>query len=220
MHIMKPRWTIILSVLLLFALVGAASALYAEGCKWVDLNKSGSKDTNELCQAGWTLHIKVTNATATIRDEDFVTNTAGTTGKFNYLLPVPAGTTTSSVTISEIPPTGYTVVVPAGVGNPPTYSYGPAGKTYTAATTTNLSGFSFGNQPDTYTAEGCYWIDANGDSQQATDGSEPCLAGKTLHANVWEGNPANPSPIKDEDFQTNTAGTGGKFSYTLPAVPY
>ncbi len=111
-------------------------------------------------------------------------------------------------------------MVPQGI-SPASQNYAavyPTGsytlKTYTSGTTT-VSGFSFGYKTVTYTAEGCYWIDANGDGARATDGTENCLAGQTLHATVTDGT----NTISDQDFTTNTAGTDGKFSYTLPAIP-
>jgi hypothetical protein len=180
----------------------------ADGCKWVDLDKSGDQGASETCQAGWTLHAKVTDGTNTIKEEDFTTNTAGSSGHFSYTLPaIPAGVT-YYVTISEARPAGYVIIYPAGADKSYT-------KSYIQATSTAVGGFSFGNQPVSYTAEGCYWVDANGDGQQATDGTESCLAGQTLHALVSDGT----NTIKEQDFTTNTAGSSGHFSYTLPPIP-
>jgi hypothetical protein len=184
----------------------------AEGCKWVDDNPTnGVQDTAETCQAGWTLHVKVWNLSPfnpnIIKDENFVTNTAGTGGKFSYVLPpVPYGAI-YNVTISEAQPAGYVIIYPAGADKSYTLSY-------RQTQATPLSGFNFGNQPVSYTAEGCFWVDANGDNQQATDGTEPCLAGKTLHARVTDGS----NTIKEEDFTTNTAGSGS-FPTPCPGSP-
>jgi hypothetical protein len=205
MHNGGRKIAVILGLLLLFALVGAASAAgWAEGCKWVDANKNGTKDANELCEAGWTLHVKVTNASGTIREEDFVTNSlgpvqSGTNKKWAYQMPPAVGTYTAVFT--ETPPPGYVVVAPS----PPTYT-----KTYTS--TTNVTGISFGNQPVTYTADGCYWIDTAG---SGVYNSQTCQAGQTLHALVTDGT----NTIIEQDFTTNTAGANGKFSYTLPVIP-
>ncbi len=65
-------------------------AASAEGCKWVDLDGDRQKDSTEMCEAGWTLHATVLDDQGKmVSDENFVTNTLGTNGKFSYALPGP-----------------------------------------------------------------------------------------------------------------------------------
>ena len=209
---------ILVLVLLLGAMVAVAAAQTAEGCVWKDLNANSARDSNEPCESGWTLHAVVKDSTGTVMQQgDFVTNQLGSaqsgtpaSNKFSYTLPTySSGTWSVNITMAPqgISPSSqnYAVVSPTGAYYLKTYASG----------TTTVSGFSFGYKTVTYTAEGCYWIDVNGDGQQATDGTESCLAGQTLHATVTDGT----NTIIDQDFTTNTAGTNGKFSYTLPAIP-
>ena len=66
------------------------------------------------------------------------------------------------------------------------------------------------------TAEGCFWIDADGDG--AKGASETCQAGQTLHA-VVKDDSGTIVTGSDVDFTTNALGSGGKFSYSLPVPP-
>ncbi len=63
------------------------------------------------------------------------------------------------------------------------------------------------------TAEGCVWRDVNNNGLK--DATEACEPGWTLHATVKDN---TGSVIQDGDFTTNTAGTSGKFSYTIPSA--
>jgi hypothetical protein len=213
MHIVGRKIFIISGVLLLCALVGAATALTAEGCVWRDANNNGLKDTTEACEAGWMLHAKVTDNTGTVVQEgDFTTNTAGTSGKFSYTIPAAKAGTWSCI-ISEVPPNGFVVVVPSGSGKPVTYSYT---KTYTSTQgTTPVAGYSFGNKQVAASAEGCFWTDLNGNGKY-DPATEPCEGGRTLHAVIMDDSGA---VVNQEEFQTNTLGTGGKFSHSLPVPP-
>ncbi len=209
MHMTERRMAVILAVLILFALAGVAAAATAttttaEGCVYKDLNGNRLKDASEACEPGWTLHAKVLDNTGTLRQEgDFVTDTAGTSGKFSY--PIPAATSgTWTILVSEIPPKGFVVDSPTGAG----YT-----KTYTASVKT-VAGFAFGNQQVTTSAEGCTWVDVDGDRQK--DDTEMCEAGWTLHAIVTDN---QGGLVSDEKFVTNTLGTNGKFSYQLPIPP-
>jgi hypothetical protein len=180
-------------------------AATAEGCKWLDLDKDNTQDPEETCQEGWTLHAKVLDETGAVKlDQDFKTNTLGTGGKFLYSLPAPSTGKTWTVTISEIAPDGWVNIIPVG---------GSYTKEYTALGP-QVTGFSFGNQQVIASAEGCKWIDANKNGQKDDDGTETCQADWTLHATITDD---SGKVIKDEDFQTNTLGTGGKFLYALPA---
>ena len=185
----------------------------AEGCYWVDADGDGARGASETCQAGQTLHALVTDGTNTIIEQDFTTNTAGSDGKFSYTLPaIPAGVT-YYVTISEVPPSGYVVISPSGIGNPPTYS---TTKSYISTITIAVGGYTFGNRQVAAAAEGCYWIDADGDGQQGA--SETCQAGQTLHAVVKDDSGTVVTGYNG-DFTTNALGSGGKFSYSLPVPP-
>ncbi|HUK93103.1 MAG TPA: hypothetical protein VLU98_03605, partial [Methanomicrobiales archaeon] len=209
MKSVEQRLAVIFGVLLLLALVGIAAAAAAapstaEGCVYRDLNGNRVKDASEACEPGWTLHAKILDNNGIVRQEgDFVTDTAGTSGKFSY--PIPAATAGSwSVVISETPPTGFVVDSPTGA------SYT---KTYTASLKT-VSGFAFGNQQVTASAEGCAWVDTDSDRQK--DDNELCQAGWTLHATVTDD---QGGVVSDGDFVTNTLGTNGKFSFQLPVPP-
>jgi hypothetical protein len=177
----------------------------AEGCKWVDVDGDRQKDSTELCEAGWTLHATVTDEHGgLISDQNFVTNTFGTNGKFSYPLPVPPTGKTWTATISEGAPDGWVNVVPVG---------GSYSKNYSSINPV-IGGFSFGDQQVTASAEGCKWVDVDGDRQK--DSTELCEAGWTLHATV---NDDQGKVVSDENFFTDTLGTNGKFSYPLPVPP-
>ncbi len=180
-------------------------ATSAEGCAWVDTDGDRQKDNTEMCEAGWTLYATVTDDQGKIvTDGDFVTNTLGTNGKFSYALPIPPTGKDWTVTISEIAPDGWVNVVPFG---------GTYARNYSAINPV-IGGFSFGNQQVSASAEGCAWVDTDGDRQK--DDTEMCEAGWMLHATVLDDTGV---VVNDENFVTNAAGTNGKFSYALPVPP-